>query len=103
MVFALKLVLVPALVAMMSLAARRWGARRAGFLTPLPIVPGAALLFFAIEQGVVFAADAARGALAALVAVAAAGLAYAWTATRAPWWLCLLPSWWPFPPLPLPV
>ena len=92
MVFALKLVLVPALVAAMSLAARRWGPRRAGLLTALPIVTGPALLFYAIEQGAVFAAEAARGALAALVAVAAAGLAYAWAATRAPWWLCLVAS-----------
>ncbi len=101
MVFALKLVLVPALVAAMSLAARRWGPRRAGLLTALPIVTGPALLFFAIEQGAVFAAEAARGALAALVAVAAAGLAYAWAATRAPWWLCLVASWATFTALTL--
>ena len=93
MVFGLKLVLVPGLVAVMSLAARRWGPRRAGLLTALPIVTGPALLFFAIEQGAAFAAEAARGALAALVAVAAAGLAYSWAATRAPWWLCLGASW----------
>src|SRR4030095_1507702 len=93
MVFALKLVLVPALVAAMSLAARRWGPRRAGLPPALPILTRAARLFFAIEQGAMFAAEAARGALAALVAVAAAGLAYAWTATRAPWWLGLLARW----------
>ncbi len=93
MLFVLKLVLVPGLVGSVSLAGRRWGPRVAGLLTSFPIVTGPALLFFAIEQGAAFAAEAARGALAALVAVAAAGVAYAWSATRAPWWASLPASW----------
>ena len=93
MLLVLKLVLVPGLVASVSLAARRWGSRVAGLLTAFPIVTGPALLFFAIEQGAAFAAEAARGALAALVAVTAAGLVYAWAATRLPWWASLLASW----------
>jgi hypothetical protein len=101
MVLLLKIILVPALVASVSLAARRWGPRVAGLLTALPIVTGPALLFFAIEQGAAFAGEAARGALAALVAVAAAGVAYAWTSLRAPWWLSLLASWSAFTALTL--
>jgi len=93
MLLVLKLVLVPALVGSVSLAGRRWGPRVAGLLTSFPIVTGPALLFFAIEQGAAFAAEAARGALAALVAVAAAGVTYAWSAIRAPWWASLLASW----------
>ena len=93
MILALKLVLVPALVASVSLAARRWGPRVAGLLTALPLVTGPALLFFALEQGAAFAAEAARGALVALVAVAAAGLAYAWAARRAPWWGSVIAAW----------
>jgi hypothetical protein len=102
MLLVLKLVLVPALVASVSLSARRWGPRVAGLLTAFPIVTGPALLFFAIEQGAAFAAEAARGALAAL-AVAAAGLVYAWAATRAPWWASLLASWGSFVALTLPI
>jgi hypothetical protein len=92
-VFLLKLVLVPALVASVSLAARRWGPRVAGILAALPIVTGPALLFFAIEQGAAFAAEAARGVLAALVAVAGAGVAYAWMSIRASWPASLVVSW----------
>jgi len=103
MLLVLKLVLVPALVASVSLAARRWGPRIAGLLTAFPIVTGPALLFFAIEQGAAFAAEAARGALAALVAVAGAGVAYAWAATRVPWVPSLLASWGAFVALTLPI
>jgi len=101
MLLVLKIVLVPALVGSVSLAGRRWGPRAAGLLTSFPIVTGPALLFFAIEQGAAFAAEAARGALAALVAVAAAGLAYAWSALRAPWWASLPASWCAFTALTL--
>jgi hypothetical protein len=101
MVFVLKLVLVPALVASVSLAARRWGPRVAGLLAALPIVTGPALLFFAIEQGGPFAAEAARGALAALVGVAGAGLAYSWTSLRAAWPASLVASWATFTALTL--
>jgi hypothetical protein len=89
----LKCTLVPALVAAVSLAARRWGPRVAGLLTAFPIVTGPALLFLAAEQGARFAAEAARGALAALLAVAASALAYAWAARRGPWWVSLPASW----------
>ena len=103
MLLVLKVVLVPVLVASASLAVRRWGPRVGGLLTAFPIVTGPALLFFAIEQGAAFAAEAARGALAALVAVAAAGVAYAWAATRAPWGPSLLASWGAFVALTLPI
>jgi hypothetical protein len=103
MLLVLKLLLVPALVASASLSVRRWGPRIGGLLTAFPIVTGPALLFFAIEQGAAFAAEAARGALAALVAVAAAGVAYAWAATRAPWGPSLLASWGAFVALTLPI
>jgi hypothetical protein len=64
-----------------------------GLLATFPLVAGPALLFLAVEQGLAFAAEAARGTLVALTAVAGAGVAYAWAAQRAPWWLSLLASW----------
>ena len=93
MLLILKLVLVPGLVASASLAERRWGPRIAGLLTAFPIVTGPILIFFAIEQGDAFAAEASRGALVALVAVAGSGLAYAWASLRSPWWISLAASW----------
>lgn len=93
MILVLKLVLVPALIALASTAVTRWGPRVGGLLASLPLVAGPALLFLSVEQGLVFAAQAAHATLVALVGVAGSALAYAWLAQRAPWWPSLLASW----------
>ena len=93
MLLLLKLILVPLLVASASVAERRWGPRVAGLLTSFPIVTGPILFFFSMEQGDVFTAEAARGALVALDAVAGAGLANAWASLLSPWWVSLPASW----------
>jgi hypothetical protein len=62
-------------------------------VTALPAVAGPTLLFYAIQQGALFAADAARGSLLGLVGVAAFCLAYAHASTRLHWSLCLLMGW----------
>ena len=84
---------MPALVVSVSLAGRRWGPKIAGLLTGLPIVSGPALFFFSVEQGDVFASEAARAVLVSLVGVEASAVAYAWASLRAPWWASLLASW----------
>jgi hypothetical protein len=89
----LKLTLVPGLVLLASLATRRWGARIGGLLTGLPIVSAPALFFFAVEQGNAFAAEASRGVIVSLTAVAATALSYAWVSLRTSWWLSLPISW----------
>lgn len=61
---ALKLILVPALIAAITLAGRRWGQGFAGWLGSFPIVAGPVLLILALEQGADFGADAAEAALA---------------------------------------
>jgi hypothetical protein len=90
MLLLLKLVLVPALVGGVTLAARRWGLRVGGLLTALPMVAGPALCFYAIEQGNGFAASAARTTLLGIVGTAAFCVAYAWSARRASWFVTLL-------------
>jgi hypothetical protein len=50
-------------------------------------------LFYAIQQGALFAADAARGSLLGLVGVAAFCLAYARASRRFHWALCLFLGW----------
>jgi hypothetical protein len=89
----LRIVLVPLLIAAVTLATRRWGHRVGAFVTALPAVAGPTLLFYAIQQGASFAADAARGALLGLVGVAAFCLVYARASTRFHWSLCLLLGW----------
>jgi hypothetical protein len=89
----LRLVLVPLLIAAVTLATRRWGHRVGAFVTALPAVAGPTLLFYAIQQGAPFAADAARGSLLGLVGVAAFCLSYAHASRRLHWSLCLLIGW----------
>lgn len=88
-VLLLKLVLVPALIAGVTLAGRRWGPAVAGWLSAFPIVAGPILWFIALEQGAAFAARAAVGTLSAVLGMLAFGLSYAWAATRFPWPLSL--------------
>jgi len=89
----LRLVLVPLLIAAVTLASRRWGHRVGAFVTALPAVAGPTLVFYAVQQGALFAADAARGSLLGLVGVAAFCVAYAHASTRLHWALCLLIGW----------
>ena len=93
MLLVLRIVLVPLLIAAVTLATRRWGHRVGAFVTALPAVAGPTLLFYAIQQGTLFAADAARGSLLGLVGVAAFCLVYARASERCHWSLCLLLGW----------
>lgn len=88
-VLALKLIVVPALIVLVTLAGRRWGPAVAGWLSAFPVVAGPILWFIALEQGPVFAARAAVGTLSAVLGMLAFGLGYAWAATRYPWFLSL--------------
>jgi hypothetical protein len=89
----LKLVLVPGLIALVTLAGRRFGPRIGGWLNALPLVAGPVLFFLALEQGDRFVAGAAEATLAGLAAVAAFALIYAWVAVARPWWVCVLVGW----------
>lgn len=93
MLLALKLVLVPGLIATVSLAGRRWGPRVGGVLAGLPLVAGPVLLFISLEQGTAFAARAAVSTLAALTSVSAFFVAYAWASLRVSWRAGLLAGW----------
>jgi hypothetical protein len=86
-------VLVPGLVAGVTLGARRWGPRVGGWLTALPLVAGPTLFFLAMEQGHVFAGEAALATLVGLIAVAAFGVVYGWVALRHGWALSLGAGW----------
>jgi hypothetical protein len=89
----LKLLLVPGLVAVVTLAVRRWGPAAGGWLAGLPVVAGPVLVFYALEQGHAFAARAAHATLAGLIATVAFAVAYAWASRRLPWYLCMLLGW----------
>ena len=89
----LKLVLVPGLIALVTMAGRRFGPRIGGWLNALPLVAGPVLFFLALEQGDRFVARAALSTLAGLAAVAAFAVIYSWIAVARPWWVCVLVGW----------
>lgn len=78
----LKLLLVPAFLAVISLAGRRWGASVAGWLAGFPVVAGPILFFLSLERGVGFAASASAASLSAVLASVAFNVAYSHACLR---------------------
>jgi uncharacterized membrane protein (GlpM family) len=90
MLLAIKLLLVPAFLVLISLAGKRWGASAAGWLAGFPVVAGPILFFLAVESGAQFAAQAATTALSAVFASVAFSVVYAWSSQRRGWFRSLL-------------
>jgi hypothetical protein len=86
---ALKLLLVPAFLALLTLAGRLFGPGIAGWLAGLPLVAGPILLVLALENGGDFAAQAATATVAAVLALVSYSLAYAHVAQHASWHVAL--------------
>jgi len=72
-----KLVVTPLMVLVAWLAARRWGEAVGGWLVGLPLTSGPVAVFLALEQDPTFAAEAAAGSTAGVVAQAAFVAGYA--------------------------
>jgi hypothetical protein len=92
-VLLLKLLLVPGLVAAVTLAVRRWGPAAGGWLAGLPVVAGPVLVFYALEQGSAFAARAAHGTLTGLLATVVFVVTYATVSRRFRWQVCVVAGW----------
>lgn len=86
---ALKLLIVPALLAAISFAGRRWGPGVAGWLGGFPSLTGPVLLFLALERGTEFTVQAAVLSLSAVFSAVSFGVAYAWACLRLPWYVAL--------------
>jgi hypothetical protein len=89
-------VLVPALLAGISLAGRRWGPGVAGWLAGFPSLTGPILFFLALERGAEFTVAASVLSLASVVSALAFGIVYAWTCTRLRWlgaFACAMSAW----------
>jgi hypothetical protein len=84
-ILVLKLVLTPLLILAASLAGRRWGETVSGWFVGLPLTSAPVCFFLAMEQGSAFAAGAATGCLAGVIAEAGFCLAYAVAARRHGW------------------
>ncbi|MDP3857461.1 MAG: hypothetical protein Q8Q73_06835 [Stagnimonas sp.] len=91
-ILALKLLLVPALIAGITLAGRRWGPSVAGWLSAFPVVSAPVLFFIALEQGPAFATTATTATLSAVLAILVFGISYCWVSLRYRWPVCLVIS-----------
>ena len=85
MLLALKLLLVPALLAVISVAGRRWGPGVAGWLAGFPSLTGPILFFLALERGAEFTTQTAVLALACVFSALSFGITYAWACRRLGW------------------
>ena len=93
MILAAKFVLVPLLIAMITLVGARFGPRIAGVVTGLPVVAGPIVFVMALQQGAEFAARSATATLAGEASLAAFCILYAVTALRAAWWVSTAVGW----------
>ena len=80
----LKLILTPTLIAGATLLGRRFGPQFAGWLVGFPFTSAPVSVFLSVEQGAAFAASAALGSVASVIAQTAFALTYALSA-RAGW------------------
>ena len=87
---ALKLVLSPTLIAMITLAGRRWGSAVAGWLAGLPITGGPILLILTLQRGEAYTAATARSSMVGAAAFAAFCIAFVFVARRCGWWWALV-------------
>ncbi|MGP8110811.1 MAG: hypothetical protein ACLQD9_08955 [Thermoplasmata archaeon] len=85
----LKVSIAPVFIAIISLIARRYGHRAAGWLVALPINTGSILVILALTEGTAFAATAAAGALLGIISLCAFAFGYARSALRYRWPVCL--------------
>lgn len=93
MALVLRFLLAPLLVALATLAARRFGDRIGGWLSAFPFVAGPLLLVLCLERGAPFAAASARNAILGIASLAFFALGYAHLARRLAWWWTLPLSW----------
>jgi len=82
---ALKLVLVPIFLLLVSMSGKRWGPKVAGWLAGFPVVAGPILFLLALEKGPEFAAQAAVLSVSAICASEIFNFAYAWVCKRNAW------------------
>ena len=89
----LRLVLAPSFVILISLVARRFGARAGGVVGGLPVIVGPILLVLSLDKGTAFARDAADGAMLGVIALIGFVLAYVAASVRFSWPFSILAGW----------
>jgi hypothetical protein len=89
MILVLKLLLTPILIALATLAGRRWGPAFSGWFIGFPLTSGPVSVILALQHGPAFATQAAIGNLGGLASISAFCLAYTVVARRWSMWTSL--------------
>ena len=90
--FFVKLALMPTVMALVTLAIRRWGNKLGGLIGSMPWVAGPILLFIILEQGKVFGIQAIAGVMTGILALISFCFSYATFSKKRSWFPTLLLS-----------
>ena len=85
MILTLKLILSPIIIALVSLAGRKWGSTVSGWFLGFPLTSGPISLVMALQYGTEFAAASAAGNLGGQASVCVFCLVYGLTALHFTW------------------
>lgn len=90
LILALKLLLAPTLIAVATLAGRRWGPAFSGWLIGFPFISALISIILATQNGLDFAARAAAGTLAGQAAVCLFSAVYILASRQLKWYWSIL-------------
>ena len=88
-----KIFLAPVLIALISLAGRKWGPGVSGWLLGIPFNSGPILFFISLEQGPQFASHTALGSLLGILAWVTFNLVYSYCCLKLRWWHSTIIGW----------
>jgi hypothetical protein len=81
----LKLTLIPAVIALVTLAIRKWGNKIGGLIGSMPWVAGPILLFFIAEQGKAFGIQSIQGTMTGILALISFCFSYSTLSQKLSW------------------
>ncbi len=81
----LKVTLMPSVIALVTLAIRKWGNRAGGLIGSMPWIAGPILLFFILEQGKTFGIHSIQGSMTGILALISFCFSYASLARKLTW------------------
>ena len=90
MLLLFKLLLVPVIILLISLAGRMWGPRLSGVLGGFPVIAGPIIIFLTLDHGIEFGVTSAKAALTGVISIGLFSFIYAIASQRYGIFLCLL-------------
>lgn len=91
-IFLLKITLMPSVIALVTLAIRRWGNQIGGLIGSMPWIAGPILIFFILEQGKAFGIRAIPGIMTGILALLSFCFSYSTFSRKWSWLPTLLIS-----------